>query len=114
MISTRDASSPTIGSAVDHTAATPEKVNQVAGFVNANGTPQKDPISYSVSLVGTTYKLVFPEAAFTDLPVPVVMTIGGGIVTGIESFRNTNGTWGADVTLSVSALFGFIATQISP
>ena len=89
-------------------------VHQVVGAVNADGTPQASPTSYTVSLTGNTYKIVFPQAAFTAVPLTVVMPIGQVSVTGDIEFQNGDGTWESDVTLSGPAIFNFIASQISP
>ncbi len=87
-------------------------VHQVVGAVNADGTPQAGPTSYSVSLSGNTYKLLFPAAEFTNVPVTVVMPIGGATVTAdLEFFNGTQ--WESDVTFSAPAVFNFIASQLS-
>ncbi|HET8583951.1 MAG TPA: hypothetical protein VFL65_11915 [Jatrophihabitans sp.] len=89
-------------------------VHEVAGAVNADGTSQASPTSYIVSLTGNTYKIVFPQAQFTNVPVTVVMPIGQSSVVGDLEYQNTDGTWESDVTLSSPATFNFIASQLSP
>jgi hypothetical protein len=89
-------------------------VHEVAGAVNADGTPQTTPTSYTVSLSGNTYHIVFPAAAFTNTPVTVIMPLGQVSVSADVEYQNPDGTWESDVTLSAPAVSNFIASQLSP
>lgn len=85
----------------------------MTGAVNFDGTPQGAPTSYGVSVSGNTYKIVFPAAEFTNVPLTVVMPLGQADVIADLEYQNADGTWESDVTFSEPATFNFIASQVS-
>ena len=88
-------------------------VHQVVGAVNSDGTTQGGPTLYTATLSGNTYRLVFKNSDFTDVPLPTVMIIGTATVAGTFSFQNGDGSWENDITLSAPATFNFVANQLT-
>ena len=88
-------------------------VHQISSAVNADGTSQLPTSRYTVSLSGNTYKIVFPQSDFTNVPVTLVEPFGQVYLVSESEYQNSDGTWEADVTLSAQSLFNFIASQIT-